>query len=186
MQTTAKYNLNIVEGNDIVNPLIQFNPNFQKIDETMYNNETASVGTATEIKSGSVHVITRVNTDVTTFKFVATSDYVAGETFTLDGEQVTAYTTDGSPLATNAYRIGAVVLVSISGSVMYFYTATVGTTTAENAEKLNGQPAEYYRTAEALNAVRETATSAGIIAGAAIPKSALSFDSGTGTLTITL
>ena len=186
MQTTAKYNLNIVEGNDIVNPLIQFNPNFEKIDETMYKNETAAVGTATEIKSGSVHAITRVNTDVTTFKFVATSDFVAGETFTLDGEQVTAYTTDGSPLATNAYRIGAVVLVSISGSVMYFYTATVGTTTAENAEKLNGQPAEYYATAEALNTVRDTATSAGIIAGRAVPKSAISFDSGTGTLTITL
>lgn len=186
MQTTENYNLNIVEGNDIVNPLTQLNPNFETIDAAMYNNEKSGVGMATEIKSGSVHAITRANPDVTTFKFVATSDFVAGETFTLDGVQATAYTTDGAPLATNAYRIGAVVLVSVSGTVMYFYTAAVTSGTAENAEKLDGHTADYFATAAALTGVQQTATSAGVIAARALPKSALVFDADTGTLTINL
>ena len=33
MTTTTYYDLNIVEGTDIVNPLIVDNPNYEKIDE---------------------------------------------------------------------------------------------------------------------------------------------------------
>ena len=43
MTTTTYYNLNIVEGTDVVNPLIVDNPNYEKIDEAMHNNAVAEL-----------------------------------------------------------------------------------------------------------------------------------------------
>ena len=91
MRNTTHYNLNIVEGTDIVNPLVVDNPNYEAIDEAMWNNAVTGIPLATELKGGTIHAITRSNREASMFRFVATSDFVAGETFTVDGVQVTAY-----------------------------------------------------------------------------------------------
>lgn len=145
MLKTDNYELNIAQGTDIVNPLVMDNPNYQKIDKVMKDNEIRGVGTATELKTVSVHAIT-VPEQYTTFKFVATSDFTAGETFTLNGKQVTAYTTNQQPLATNAYRIGATVLCSYieRTSSLTFYTIAQEVPTATNAYNLGGLPPTSY------------------------------------------
>lgn len=126
MLKTDNYALNIAQGTDTVNPLVMDNPNYQKIDKVMKDNEIRGVGTATELKTGPIHAIT-VQAQYTTFKFVATSDFIRGETFTLNGKQVTAYTTNQSPLDTNAYRIGATVLCSYNEriSTITIYTSPI-------------------------------------------------------------
>lgn len=145
MLKTDNYELNIAQGTDIVNPLVMDNPNYQKIDKVMKDNEIRGVGAAIELKTGSVHAIT-VPEQYTTFKFVATSDFTAGETFTLNGKQVTGYTTNQQPLATNAYRIGATVLCTYieRTSSLTFYTIAQEVPTATNAYNLGGVPATSY------------------------------------------
>ena len=54
MQYSTNYNLNLVEGTDIVNPLVIDKPNYIAIDAQMKLNEDATVTTATEIKTGSL------------------------------------------------------------------------------------------------------------------------------------
>lgn len=168
MLQTDNYDLNIVQGTDIVNPLVVDNPNYQKIDKIMKDNEIRGIGTATELKTGSIHAIT-VPAQYTTFKFVATSDFIAGETFTLNGKQVTGYTTNQQTLATNAYRIGATVLCSYIDrtSTLTLYTiAPAGK--AEDSAALDGHPASYFavrgNTNQTLEQVNTTATARGILA----------------------
>lgn len=163
MRNTTHYNLNIVEGTDIVNPLVVDNPNYEAIDEAMWNNAVAGIPLATELKGGTIHAITRSNPSASMFRFVATSDFVAGETFTVDGAQVTAYTTNSVPLATNAYRIGASVIGCLVGTVLTLFVATP-ITLAEDSEKLGGQLPNYYATRTGLEAVSQVAQSAGQLA----------------------
>lgn len=170
MLTTTHYNLNIVEGTDLVNPLTQLNPNFQAIDDAMYANEMAAFTLATELKSGTIHALTRSVTGANLFRFVATSDFTTGDTFTLDGAQVTALTTDGQPLTTGSYRIGMVVLAAVAGSVMTLFVSSGTVATAADSERLGGELPAYYATASDLRAVSATATAAGNLAGNAIPK----------------
>lgn len=160
MTTTTNYGLNIVEGSDIVNPLIQTNPNFEKIDATMKANADAGVTLATERKNGNVHSIVRVDKNAPVFRFVATTDFVAGETFTLDGEQVTAYTTGAKALTDNAYQIGVTVLGAVNGTVITLYVDN-GTAIASDSDKLGGQPASYYASQTSVDAVNVLATAAG-------------------------
>lgn len=118
MQYTDHYNLNLPEGTDIVNPLVQDNPNYTAIDNAMYANKLRVIGTATELTTGTVHALTRADQDIAAFKFVATSDYNAGDTFTVDGVSVTARVTDGSSIPTGAYKINSTVLCILDGSVL--------------------------------------------------------------------
>lgn len=170
MTNTTNYNLNIVQGSDLVNPLIQTNPNFETIDSAMKANADRGVQLATELKSGSVHRITRTNTSAPVFYFVATTDYVAGETFTVDSVQCTAYTTDGQPLTTNAYRIGAKVIGIITGTVITFLVSSGQAATASDSERLGGELPAYYGTATAVTTAQNTADAAATLAGNAIPK----------------
>lgn len=168
MLKTDNYELNIAQGTDIVNPLVMDNPNYQKIDKVMKDNEIRGVGTATELKTGSIHAIT-VPAQYTTFKFVATSDFIAGETFTLNGKQVTGYTTNQQPLSTNAYRIGATVLCSYierTSTITLYTIAPAGK--AEDSENLDGHPASYFavrgNTNQTLEQVNTIATARGSLA----------------------
>lgn len=172
MLKTDNYELNIAQGTDIVNPLVMDNPNYQKIDKVMKDNEIRGIGIATELKTGSIHAIT-VPAQYTTFKFVATSDFVAGETFTLNGKQVTGYTTNQQPLTTNAYRIGATVLCSYierSSTITLYTIAPAGK--AEDSEQLDGHPASYFavrgNTNQTLEQVNTVATSRGTLAQTAL------------------
>lgn len=170
MTNTTNYNLNIVQGSDLVNPLIQTNPNFETIDSAMKANADRGVQLATELKSGSVHRITRTNTSAPVFYFVATTDYVAGETFTVDSVQCTAYTTDGQPLTTNAYRIGAKVIGIITGTVITFLVSSGQAAIASDSERLGGELPAYYGTATSVTTAQNTADRAATLAGNAIPK----------------
>lgn len=121
MTTTTYYNLNIVEGTDIVNPLIVDNPNYEKIDETMHDNAVAGVTLATEIANATVHAITRENSDCAVIRFIATSVWKAGDTATVDGVPVTALLPSGETLPDGAYVINANVLCILTGTNLTIY-----------------------------------------------------------------
>lgn len=138
MQTTTHYELNIVEGSDIVNPLTQLNPNFTKLDLELYNVSLETIGNATEVVSGGVHAITRSNATKTTFKFVATGDFMEGNTFTVDGNAVTAKTLSGADVPGGAYVTGSVVIASLNGNKLTVYATDVEEVTAEDVSVSGG------------------------------------------------
>lgn len=169
MRQSDNYELNLVEGTDLVNPLIQDVPNYEKIDEVMKANENASVGKAVELVSATVHAITRTWGDTPVFRFTATANYTAGETFTVDGIQVTALLPSGEALGTGAYITGAEVLCSLNSAtnLMTVYTSGGTATLAQDSEKLGGNAPSYYATATAVEAAQSTANAAGVVAQAA-------------------
>lgn len=140
-EKSTHYNLDLLKGNDIYNPNTVFD-NFEKIDNDMYKIDTNAIHSAVHILSGSVNALTRTNTEFNIFKFVATAPYTSNQTFTVDGQQVSAYTTNGQPLDTNCYVIGATVLCALNGTTLTLFVRTSGT--AQNSLKLNGQPDTYF------------------------------------------
>ena len=116
MQYTTHFNLNLPEGTDIVNPLVQDNPNYSAIDAAMFANKQAVIGTASEVVSGTVHAITRSNTDSDYFRFTATGNWTAGDSMSVDGTTVSVYLSDGTTPATGAYIINTEVLALLNGS----------------------------------------------------------------------
>lgn len=119
MTQTTNYDLNIVEGTDVVNPLVQTNPNFETIDTVMKANEVRGVANATEVKSGTNHAITRINANAV-FKFVATSDFRTGDTFSVDGTTVTATLVDGTLPKDRAFVVGTSVMCILDGIRLTF------------------------------------------------------------------
>ena len=112
MTQTTNYGLNVVEGSDTVNLLTQMNPNTEAIDAQMKTNEDHGIQEATELFTSTVHAITRLKPDAKVFRFTAVSNYTAGETFTVDGVQVTALLTSGEALTTGSFIIGSEVYIS--------------------------------------------------------------------------
>lgn len=164
MQQTTNYNLLIPEGTDVVNPLTQVNPNFQTIDGAMFANKQASIGTASEVVTGTVHAINRNNPDSDVFRFTATGAWTSGDTMTLDGLAVTVHLSDGTTPATNSYIIGAEVLAMVNGTLVTLAIST--TPPAQGVTSFNSRtgavvPAasdydssmiDYDNTASGLNA----------------------------------
>ena len=118
MQYTPHYNLNLPEGTDIVNPLIQDNPNYSAIDTALYDNKLRVIGTATHTKTGTNHSIVLADSDILVFKFVATGDYVTGDTFSVDGVTVTPRVADGSSIPTGAFKINSTVEAVLDGTIL--------------------------------------------------------------------
>lgn len=141
---TTNYGFNISEGTDLVNPLTDIFPNFDDIDTDLKGVSDSAVGTATELLTGTVHALVRSDSDRNVFTFTATSNFEAGETFTLDGVQVTALTPDGQTLSTGCYIIGSEVLVAVKGTLMTVY---VTPSKALDSDKLDGHDSTYYATA---------------------------------------
>lgn len=148
MTTTTYYNLNIVEGTDIVNPLTVDNPNYEKIDETMHNNAVAGVTLATEIANATVHAITRENSDCAVIRFIATSRWKAGDTATVDGVPVTALLPSGETLPDGAYVINANVLCILTGTNLTVY---VEGNKVENANQIPYNETNVGAELDALN-----------------------------------
>lgn len=123
MQKTTYYNLNIAEGTDIVNPLSVDNPNYEAIDEQMHNNAVAGVTIATELANGTVHAITRQNSECAVLRFIATADWVKGDSATVDGVPVTVLLPDGATLPDRAYVINANVLAVLTGTLLTIYVS---------------------------------------------------------------
>lgn len=157
MTTTTYYNLNIVEGTDIVNPLIVDNPNYEKIDETMHDNAVAGVTIATEIANGTVHAITRENSECAVIRFIATSKWKAGDTATVDGVPVTVLLPSGETLPDGAYVINANVLCTLTGTNLTIYAerkkvdnaneiAYNDTTVGQELDKINSNFSNLIKT----------------------------------------
>lgn len=160
MRTTTNYELNLAEGTDRYNHLTVDNPNYEKIDTQMKTNEMNGVPKATEIKSATVHAITRTVPDSPMFHFTATSNYTAGDTFTVDGIQVTGLLPSGETPGSGAYIIGAEVLCFLRESVMTMFVPTGTVAVAADSEKLGGNLPEYYGTAEGVEGANALATAA--------------------------
>lgn len=158
MRESEHFNLFLAEGSDIVNPLVQDVQNYENIDEQMFKNQNAGVQNATELKSGTVHAITRNVPDAQFITFTATSNFEAGETFTVDGVQVTALTVSGETLPTGAYVINSQVLCALKGTLLTVYG--IGSEIADNALALNGHPDSYFGTKESVDNAIETANAA--------------------------
>ena len=131
MTQTPNYGLNIVEGNDIVNPLIQTNPNFVAIDLALKANADASIASALEVKTGINHAITYTG-DAPVFRFVATSDYETGDTYSVNGDTVTVRCMDGSVPKNRAYVINQSVICILVGSLL----TIVGASSTVNASEV--------------------------------------------------
>jgi len=163
MRTTDNFDLDLYEGNDVFNPLITENGNMEKIDEQMQKNFDGSIGVATELTSGTVHALTRID-ETPVFRFVATSNYVAGDTFTVDGLQVTGLLADGRTLSDGAYVINANVLCCLTGTVLTLYVTAGSVTTADNSLKLGGELPAYYGTATDVADAKNIANASSVIA----------------------
>ena len=138
MQSTTHYSLMKAEGTDTVNLLTQCYPNFDTIDAAMFANKQGSIGTATEVTTGTVHAITRNNADSDIFRFTATSAWTAGDTMTLDGVGVTVHLADGTTPATGAYIIGAEVLGVVNGSLVTLYLSSTISSYVESFNSRSG------------------------------------------------
>lgn len=162
MRTSEHFNLNLVEGADVVNPLVQDVPNYEAIDEQMYKNQSASIGTATEILGGTIHAITRANPNTNVFRFTATSRYTAGDTFTVDGVSVTGLMPNGTSIPDGGFIVGGTVLCSLVGQLLTVYTN--GVAVADDSNKLGGELPSYYATADGLGVTTQLAQDAATIA----------------------
>lgn len=158
MRESEHFNLFLAEGSDIVNPLVQDVQNYVVIDEQMFKNQNSGVQNATELKNGTVHAITRNVPDAQFITFTATSNYTAGETFTVDGVQVSALTVSGETLPTGAYVINSQVLCVLKGTLLTVYG--VGSEVADNSLALNGHPDTYFGTKEDVDNAIDTANAA--------------------------
>ena len=119
MNYTTNYNLNKPEGTDLYNHLTIDNPNMDTIDAAMYSNKLQAIGNATELVSGTVHALTRSDNNQNIFKFKATGDFKAGDSITVDGVSVTAYTTGGQQLKNDAYVLSAEVVCILDGTSLW-------------------------------------------------------------------
>lgn len=146
METTTNYELKKYQSGDLFNPLTVNNPNLDNIDADMKAISDRAIGRATELVSQGVHAITLLDTDCKTFKFVATGNYSAGETFTVNGIQANAYTPSGSALTSNAFVTGSIVLGTLNedGTAITFYVT--GSAVADDSLKLGGELPSYYAT----------------------------------------
>ena len=158
MRESEHFNLFLAEGSDIVNPLVQDVQNYETIDAQMFKNQNAGLQNATELKSGTVHAITRNVPDAQFITFTATSNYTAGETFTVDGVQVSALTVGGETLPTGTYVINSQALCILKGTLLTFYG--VGTEVADNSLALNGHPDTYFGTKEEVDNAIDTSNAA--------------------------
>lgn len=164
MQTTNNFNLNLVEGSDVVNLLTQMNPNTLAIDEQMAKNRNNGVQTATELLSGTIHAITRSVPDASMIRFTAVSRFTTGDTFTVDGVQVSALLSSGEQLPDGAFIIGSEVLCVLKGTLLTVFTSAGKVSKTEDSDKLGGNLPEYYATKEEVDNALSVGTSAGEVA----------------------
>lgn len=122
MTNTTNYQLTKVEGTDLFNPLTQVNPNWDKIDDAMKANQGAGITNATHNKSGTLHALVRAVAGVPVIRFTATGDFRTGDTFTVDGQNVTARLPDGTSLPDYAFRINSNIIAIQAGGVLTIVT----------------------------------------------------------------
>lgn len=122
MTNTTNYQLTKVEGTDLFNPLTQVNPNWDKIDDAMKANQGAGITNATHNKSGTLHALVRAVAGVPVIRFTATGDFRTGDTFTVDGQNVTARLPDGTSLPDYAFRVNSNIIAIQAGGILTIVT----------------------------------------------------------------
>lgn len=155
---TTYYNFNKPEGTDLVNPLVDTNPNWDALDADLHDFNERSIANCTEVTSLGVHAISRLDQTAKFLKWIATANFTAGDTFTVDGLVVAASTPAGGSLSTNAYVTGAVVLACLNSdnSAMTVYVA--GTNVADDSNRLGGELPAYYATDSDMNTAQNDIT----------------------------
>lgn len=118
MQTTTNYSFTIAEGSDSVNLLTQLYPNFTSLDGILLPIQNNGTTPATHTKAGTVHQLVRTTTGCAVLRFVATGNYNAGDTFTVDGASVTATSCNGQSLPAGAFVINQSVMAILNGAVL--------------------------------------------------------------------
>lgn len=141
---TTYYEFNKPSGTDLVNPLVDNNPNWDAADAALHELNERSFANATEVVSLGVHAISRINQYTKFIKWIATANYTAGETFTVDGNVVAASTPSGASLATGAYVTGAVVIACLNADDSAMTVFVSGTNVATDSERLGGELPAYY------------------------------------------
>ena len=147
MSQTTYYEFNKPEGTDLVNPLVDTNPNWDLLDADLHEFNERSISNCTEVVSLGVHTISRLDTTAKFLKWIATANFTSGETFTVDGLPVAATTPAGAALATNAYVTGSIVLACLNADNSAMTIFVSGTTVASDSERLGGELPSYYGTA---------------------------------------
>lgn len=100
--------------------------------------------TYTHTKEGTNHELTLASGN-DNIKFVATADYAAEDTFTINGEEITAKMPDGNDLSDGYFVSGAVVIGFINGDTVYFVgggatnTQVIITLTASDNSSMTGR-----------------------------------------------
>ena len=163
MNQTTNYELSLYEGTDLFNPLTVENVNFSDLDTIIKGVSDRAPSGATELLTGTVHAITRTDTDCPIFVFTATANYTAGETFTVDGTQVTALLPSGTTLPTGAYVIGSNVMCLLNGTLM-----TVLCDAGADAQTLQGHAASYFATDSDLDNLTTTVGNISAKVGSAV------------------
>lgn len=163
MNQTTNYELSLYEGTDLFNPLTVENVNFNDLDSIIKAISNRAFSAATELLTGTVHAITRADSDCAAFIFPATANFTAGETFTVDGVQVTALLPSGTTLPTGAYVIGSNVLCVLNGTLMTVYCDA-----GSDAQTLQGHAASYFATDDDLDTLSGTVSNLSIKVGSAV------------------
>ena len=151
MNQSTNYNFNLPEGTDLVNLLTQLIPNWSSLDTILKGVEDQAFTNCTEVVSLGVHAITRSNADGKILKWIASANYTAGDTFTVDGNLVSAATASGEALATNAIVSGAVIIAALNADESAMTIFVTGTNVASDSAKLGGELPSYYATASDMS-----------------------------------
>ena len=144
---TTYYEFIKPEGTDLVNPLVDTNPNWDALDADLHEFNERSISNASEVVALGVHTISRLDTTAKFLKWIATANFTSGETFTVDGLPVAATTPAGAALATNAYVTGSIVLACLNADNTAMTIYVSGTNVATDSERLGGELPSYYGTA---------------------------------------
>lgn len=167
MENTTNYGLKTYESGDLFNPLTTNNYNAELIDTALKAVSDLTIAPATELVSQGVHAITILDTDAKVFRFVATANFTAGETFTVNGVQVNCYTPSGATLGTGSYITGAVVIGSLNAdnSAITLYVPEGAVVTASNSERLGGELPSYFAKESDMTSAESSITSLTSFAG---------------------
>lgn len=158
MNTSTNYGFNLPVGTDLVNLLTQLIPNWSNLDTILRNIQNDTFENATETVALGVHALTRLDPDAKLIKWVATANYTAGETFTVDGTPIAAATPSGNTLATGAYVTGAIVIAAINSDETAMTIYVTGTNVATDSERLGGELPAYYATASDMGTAQQDIT----------------------------
>ena len=166
-QTTANFGFNIAEGTDVVNLLTQCYTNFTSLDSILKGIKDTGVTVATDTKVGTVHQLVRTDSDCNMFRFIATGNYASGDTFTVDGNAVTATAMDGTTLPAGAFVINQSVVGILNGLVLTI-VGVVGASSVDADDVTYDNSISGLTATDVQDAIDELAAGAGTIAASSV------------------